>query len=211
MSSAWVLLGVAGSCDCVQYPSWKHRLHWGSRARWQPFKGLQGTQCCIRSAAETSPSRPAHAHCIAATSILAALACIAMSNTAKHALHADGQSDNILYVCRHHSPEFSLARAAESVPHRVLVHSFSTESVEPMAPTLLMLPIRIVAQTGIQNRGVPDGAWKLISAVAAEVATAAFCMMYIDFAQRSRSVLQEGNTQVETMNRWCLQVAKPAA
>lgn len=65
-----------------------------------------------------------------------------------------------------------------------------------MAPTLLMLPIRMVAQTGIQNRGLPDGAWKLISAVAAEAATAAFWMMYIDVAQRSRSVLQEGNTQV---------------
>lgn len=109
-------------------------------------------------------------------------------------MHAGGRSDGSLPTCRSSPPEFSLARAAESVPHRVLVHSFSTESVEPMAPTLLMLPIRMVAQTGIQNRGVPDGAWKLISAVAAEAATAAFWMMYIDVAQRSRSVLQEGNT-----------------
>ena len=111
-------------------------------------------------------------------------------------MHAGGQCDGSLPRCRNRSPEFSLARAAESVPHRVLVHSFSTESVEPMAPTLLMLPIRMVAQTGIQNQRVPGCAWKLSSAVAAEVATAALCMMYIDLAQRSRSVLQEGNTQV---------------
>ena len=76
-----------------------------------------------------------------------------------------------------------------------------------MAPTLLMLPIRMVAQTGIQNQAVPGGAWKLISAVAAEVATAAFCIMYIALAQRSRSVLQEGNARVVSADQ-C--VVKPA-
>ena len=151
-------------------------------------------QRCMTSKQQRGAAfRPGHAQCVAIGYLISGSpACTIVSN----AVHAGGQSNSSLCRCRNQSPEFSLARAAESVPHRVLVHSFSTESVEPMAPTLLMLPIRMVAQTGIQNRGVPGGAWKLISAVAAEVATAAFCMMYIDLAQLSRSVLQAGNTQV---------------
>ena len=94
-----------------------------------------------------------------------------------------GNFDGNLPRRGHSSPELSLARAAESAPHSVLVHSFSTESVEPMAPTLLMLPTRMVAQTKSQKRGVPGGAWKLISAVAAEAATAAFWIINIDLAQ----------------------------
>lgn len=41
-------------------------------------------------------------------------------------------------------PELYCANACESLSHRAFVHSFSTDKVDPCAPTLLALPMMIV-------------------------------------------------------------------
>ena len=61
-----------------------------------------------------------------------------------------------LILCQGSSiPELNLAKAAESEPQRAVVHSFSTESMDPWDPTLLMLPLAIVLTAPSQNKVDP--------------------------------------------------------